>query len=444
MSVGSELRRARQDAGLTREDVAARTKIQLAKIEALEQDALSRLPQGIYLSGMVRAYAQEVGLDGQALVRRLSDGYVDEPRAVQVDSWQAAEPPASGTTPGSTGTSDFADDWPDDPQVIHVAAVPSPELDEFEPEHDGPRAGSPDDRPAASETLATAAPLAAAGIAADAEPGHDALDETYPGAAAVVPSTADADVHEPAPATVHQPIAPPPWVPNAAATPQRRAGRYALPVLALIAILGWGLYLRESLGNGPAPGGDTYAVANAPATAAGIERQPEQDVTLAPDTGGAPPPAQDSDHEAAIDLPSRADAAPRTVSISRSSTAATPPDLSGTWMLATEIETTSYRNFDGLRLGYQLRLAQDGRRITGTGQKISENGRPLAGAGRTPILVEGMAEDGRVTLTFTERGRRRVSNGRFILQIDEQDVLRGRFSSSAARSTGRAEARRKG
>ena len=71
MSVGEELRQARQQAGLSREQVSQSTKIQLAKLEALEQNAFERLPEGIYLDGIVRAYARTVHLDGDALVERV-------------------------------------------------------------------------------------------------------------------------------------------------------------------------------------------------------------------------------------------------------------------------------------------------------------------------------------------------------------------------------------
>ena len=56
---------------MTREAVSQSTKIQLAKIEALEANAFERLPDGIYLDGLIRAYANEVGLDGSEMVARL-------------------------------------------------------------------------------------------------------------------------------------------------------------------------------------------------------------------------------------------------------------------------------------------------------------------------------------------------------------------------------------
>jgi cytoskeleton protein RodZ len=63
MDVGTELRAARQRAGLSREQLSQRTRIQVAKIVAIEQNAFDRLAAGLNLDRIVRAYAHEVGLD---------------------------------------------------------------------------------------------------------------------------------------------------------------------------------------------------------------------------------------------------------------------------------------------------------------------------------------------------------------------------------------------
>src|SRR5687767_7628416 len=69
--VGAELRQAREHAGLSVEQLVERTKIKLHKIVALEEGDFQSLPQGIYLDGIVRAYAHEVALDPDALVERV-------------------------------------------------------------------------------------------------------------------------------------------------------------------------------------------------------------------------------------------------------------------------------------------------------------------------------------------------------------------------------------
>ena len=70
MTVGTVLKQAREQAGLSTEQVSERTKIQLYKIEALEEDDFSRLPEGIYLDGIIRAYSREVGINSEAMVAR--------------------------------------------------------------------------------------------------------------------------------------------------------------------------------------------------------------------------------------------------------------------------------------------------------------------------------------------------------------------------------------
>ena len=71
MTVGTELKHARENAGLSPEQISERTKIQLYKIDSLENGTFELLPQGIYLDGIVRAYAQQVGIDPEPMVERV-------------------------------------------------------------------------------------------------------------------------------------------------------------------------------------------------------------------------------------------------------------------------------------------------------------------------------------------------------------------------------------
>ena len=50
-SVGERLRQAREQAGLTLSDVAARTRIQRWILEDIERDDLTRVPGGIFARG---------------------------------------------------------------------------------------------------------------------------------------------------------------------------------------------------------------------------------------------------------------------------------------------------------------------------------------------------------------------------------------------------------
>jgi len=116
--------------------------------------------------------------------------------------------------------------------------------------------------------------------------------------------------------------------------------------------------------------------------------------------------------------------------------------LEGTWTLATEIESSSVRIFEGLRLEYRVELRQIGGQGEGTGRKIRENGVSLSGRRQTPIAVRGTIAGDRLKLTFGEQGARRSSRGTFDLMLEDTGVLRGSFASEAARSAGVVEARR--
>ena len=119
-------------------------------------------------------------------------------------------------------------------------------------------------------------------------------------------------------------------------------------------------------------------------------------------------------------------------------------NVSGSWTLATRVESSSYAAFQGLRLGYEIELEQAGDRVKGAGRKITQNGDEIGSRAQTPISVAGTIDGDRLTLRFNERGTRRATEGKFVLLMDESGTLRGRFSSTAARSSGTVEAHRVG
>jgi transcriptional regulator with XRE-family HTH domain len=117
-----------------------------------------------------------------------------------------------------------------------------------------------------------------------------------------------------------------------------------------------------------------------------------------------------------------------------------PGELDGTWMLTSQVERSRNDMFNDLTLAFRLQLDQTGHRIRGRGLKWTENGRPLASRARTPITVDGTFKNGQLILAFTERGTRRTSSGTLNLQRADDGSLRGRFSTDAAQSSGRAHA----
>jgi cytoskeletal protein RodZ len=66
--LGARLKTAREERGLPLKDIATRTKISVAALEALERNDLTRLPGGIFGRAFVRAYALELGLDADQIV----------------------------------------------------------------------------------------------------------------------------------------------------------------------------------------------------------------------------------------------------------------------------------------------------------------------------------------------------------------------------------------
>lgn len=317
MTIGNQLREARIQLGLSHEQLARATKIQPAKILALEEDAFDQLPTGIYLDGIVAAYAREVGCDGAALIRRL--------RA------QVA-PPVPATL-----------------EEI-VAVRPSPERSPWE----------------FSLSLAH-------GMSAFAG------------------------------------------------------------VVVVLAIAGVGVHLYP-----PQPRAEPRR------TAAAVRREVTPPVLAEPPLIAESAPLAERPQPLEDDLPAVASSEPAPVVPDSSLRAPVVPDssLEGTWTLATEIESSSLRMYEGLRLEYRVELRQTGGQVEGIGRKIRENGVSLRGKRQTSIAVQGTIDGGHLKLTFGEHGARRSSRGTFDLVVKDAGVLRGSFASEAARSAGVVEARR--
>jgi transcriptional regulator with XRE-family HTH domain len=73
--IGDRLKRARIARGLSLSDIAGRTKISPPSLTAMERNDFARLPGGVFRRAYVRAFAEEVGLDAEALVREYRARY---------------------------------------------------------------------------------------------------------------------------------------------------------------------------------------------------------------------------------------------------------------------------------------------------------------------------------------------------------------------------------
>lgn len=92
-SVGDTLRAARERHGLELSEVAARTRIPLRHLEALEASDYSGLPSRTYATGFVKAYARVVGVDEVAIARRVRGELANSgPRAPEYQPYQAPDP----------------------------------------------------------------------------------------------------------------------------------------------------------------------------------------------------------------------------------------------------------------------------------------------------------------------------------------------------------------
>lgn len=67
--LGAALRRHREASGRSLRDLADATKLGVRTFEALERNQVDKLPPGIFRRAVVRAYAEEVGLDPEQTLR---------------------------------------------------------------------------------------------------------------------------------------------------------------------------------------------------------------------------------------------------------------------------------------------------------------------------------------------------------------------------------------
>ncbi len=75
-SFGESLKRERELRQIPLREIAEATKINLRYLEALERNDFRHLPGGVFNKGFVRAYAQHIGIDPEAMV----DAYLEEIR----------------------------------------------------------------------------------------------------------------------------------------------------------------------------------------------------------------------------------------------------------------------------------------------------------------------------------------------------------------------------
>jgi transcriptional regulator with XRE-family HTH domain len=100
VKVGEKLREARLAQGMELSEIAARTRVPLRHLEAIETSDYSGLPSPTYAVGFVRAYARAVGADEVALARELraetAGTFTERPVYERYDPQDPVREPSSG------------------------------------------------------------------------------------------------------------------------------------------------------------------------------------------------------------------------------------------------------------------------------------------------------------------------------------------------------------
>lgn len=91
---GQQLRRAREKAGLTIEQVAAETRIPQRHLEVIEQGDFGALPARTYAMGFARTYARAVGIDEREIAQqvRAELGESSAQEAARASSFEPGDP----------------------------------------------------------------------------------------------------------------------------------------------------------------------------------------------------------------------------------------------------------------------------------------------------------------------------------------------------------------
>ena len=88
-SFGEDLRMERTSRGIALEHITAVTKISQHHLVALEQEKFRQLPGGILSKGIIRGYANAIGLDQQDWTERFLKAYTASGLVLEDQNWTA-------------------------------------------------------------------------------------------------------------------------------------------------------------------------------------------------------------------------------------------------------------------------------------------------------------------------------------------------------------------
>ena len=83
MTIGSELRHAREQRGASLREISDRTRIRVPVLRAIENDDFQQVPGTVIMRGFLKLYAREVGLDPDLV----GNGYLQ-----RWERWRAESP----------------------------------------------------------------------------------------------------------------------------------------------------------------------------------------------------------------------------------------------------------------------------------------------------------------------------------------------------------------
>ncbi len=89
-TIGETIRQARQERGLSQEDVSRETRLSLVVLRNLETDHFAELPGGLYVENAIRMLADFLDLDRGALMARYRDGRGELPTEEAQDNAERA------------------------------------------------------------------------------------------------------------------------------------------------------------------------------------------------------------------------------------------------------------------------------------------------------------------------------------------------------------------
>jgi cytoskeletal protein RodZ len=92
VSVGQDLARAREERGMSVEDVSTVTRIRSTLIRSIENDEFGPCGGNVYARGHLRSIARAIGIDPEPLVAEFDRVHVEEPVHVAAVAAQPAEP----------------------------------------------------------------------------------------------------------------------------------------------------------------------------------------------------------------------------------------------------------------------------------------------------------------------------------------------------------------